>query len=121
MEKLLFIYNANSGKLNASLDTLHKVISPQTYNCNLCKITFGVFKENENWRTFRKESGLTMEFLHIDEFQKKYASKFGYKFNFPIVLATSKRGLEVFITAEELNALKNSQELVDLVRKRNEH
>ena len=50
IEKLIFIYNANSGKHNALLDTMHKIVSPNTYNCNLCDITFGLFTENKTWR-----------------------------------------------------------------------
>ena len=33
--KLIFVYNANSGKLSAALDIAHKIISPSTYQCRL--------------------------------------------------------------------------------------
>lgn len=117
-KKLVFIYNAASGLRNAFLDSAHKIISPKTYNCNLCDITFGVFKEHTAWKNFRKSSGLDMEFLHKDEFQKQYASKFGYAFTFPIVLSQSGYDLEVLITTEELNALRVPQELIDLISTR---
>ncbi|MBT8264838.1 MAG: GTPase [Muriicola sp.] len=117
-KKLVFIYNAASGLRNAFLDSAHKIISPKTYNCNLCDITFGVFKEHAIWKNFRKGSGLDMEFLHKDEFQKQYASKFGYAFTFPIVLVQSAYDLEVLITTEELNTLRAPQELIDLITSR---
>ncbi len=38
---LVFVYNANSGLLNALLDMGHKVVSPRTYPCSLCALTYG--------------------------------------------------------------------------------
>ena len=110
--KLIFIYNANSGKLNSILDSAHKILSPHTYNCNLCALTFDTFSENRQWKKFRETSGMEMDFLHLDEFKKSYASKFGYKFTFPIVLIENNNELEVFITTERVNELKTVEELV---------
>ena len=117
-QKLLFIYNANSGKANAFLDSMHKVLSPQTYDCKLCELTFGAVLENRTWKKFRQETDREMVFLHKDEFAKKYKSKFGYKFSFPIVLIEGGNGLEVVIATEELNQLKTVQALVRLVKGR---
>jgi len=117
-KKLVFIYNAASGLRNVLLDSAHKIISPKTYNCNLCDITFGIFKEHSDWKKFRKTNGLEMEFLHKDEFQKQYASKFGYAYTFPIVLVQSEYDLEVLISTEELNDLKAPQDLIELISRR---
>lgn len=118
MEKLLFVYNAFSGTHNAILDSIFKMFTPDAVPCNLCKITHGVFSEKTEWKKFRKESGIAMEFLHLDEYQKRYASKFGYKFTFPIVLVEDENELEVFITTEELESIKTPKELMDLIEKR---
>ena len=119
-QKLLFVYNANSGKRNAFLDSMHKVFSPNTYDCNLCELTFGIFSENKTWKRFRQSNTHEMTFLHKDEFAKTYKSKFGYKFTFPIVLTEGGKGLEVLITTEELNQLKAVRELIHLVKSRTE-
>ena len=119
-KKLLFIYNANSGIRNMLLDGAHKILSPSTYECNLCDITFGAFTENKGWKKFRKETIMEMDFLHKDEFAKQYASKFGHKFTFPIILAATTDGLEVFVQTEELNALDSANRLIDLIQKRKE-
>jgi len=118
VEKLIFVYNADSGKMNAYLDMMHKVVSPGTYPCSLCDITHGVFKEREKWKRFRENSDVSMEFLHKDEFQKKYASKFGYKFEFPVILSENSKGLEVFISKKELSEIKNEEFLIELVKTR---
>lgn len=119
-QKLLFVYNANSGSHNALLDSMRKVFSPNTYDCKLCDITFGIVSENKTWKRFRKESPHEMVFLHKDEFTKGYASKFGHKFTFPIVLIEGGRGLEVLISTEELNQLHTAQDLMALVESRTE-
>lgn len=119
--KLIFIYNADSGLRNLLIDGAHKILSPSTYACNLCDITFGAFTENSVWKKFRLQleaSDTELKFLHKDEFLKAYRSKFGYKFTFPIVLAETHNDLEIFITTEELNGLENAEELITLLEKR---
>jgi hypothetical protein len=100
------------------LDSAHKILSPKTYQCSLCDITYGAFTENSSWRKFRKAADVNMEFLHKDEFAKAYKSKFGYKFTFPIVLAESSDGLDIFIKTEELDGLENSKDLIALIQER---
>ncbi|WP_350292914.1 GTPase [uncultured Croceitalea sp.] len=117
-KEIIFIYNASSGVRNAVLDSMHKVFSPSTYECKLCDITYGVISENRTWKKFRQNSLHKMVFLHKDEFAKQYASKFGYKFEFPIVLVAGDNGLEVLITTQELNELKTSQGLIRLLKER---
>ncbi|MEL6485046.1 MAG: GTPase [Bacteroidota bacterium] len=117
-QKLVFVYNANSGARNAILDSMHKVFSPATYACSLCDITYGVLSENKLWKKFRVQSGLEMVFLHKDEFTQTYASKFGHKFEFPIVLFEGNNGLEVLINAAELNQLKDANSLIAMISQR---
>ena len=64
--KLIFVYNADSGLMNTLMDIGHKAISPQTYECSLCGLTFGVLKEHKQWKQFRSESSIDMKFLHRD-------------------------------------------------------
>jgi len=118
LQKLIFVYNADSGLGNVLVDGAHKILSPSTYDCKLCELTFGAFTEKSVWKKFRKESAHEMEFLHKDEFKKQYASKFGYKFTYPIVLVEGAKGLEVFITTAEMNAVENADELIAIVEKR---
>lgn len=118
MSKLIFIYNANSGNVNALLDTVHKISNPKTYQCSLCTLTHGTFSENKQWKNFRNESAFEMVFLYKGEFQKKYASKFGAKHTFPVVLIENFEDLEVFVTTEELNNIAEVQQLIQLIQDR---
>ncbi len=117
VDKLIFVYNANSGKINAYLDMAHKIVSPSTYQCRLCDLTYGVFKENVEWARFReseltKNKVQTMEFLHIDEFEKKYRSKWLPKYDYPVILQTSNNELEIFMDAAEMKTINTTESLI---------
>lgn len=109
--KLIFVYNADSGLVNTLMDIGHKVISPQTYKCNLCDLTFGVFFEHKQWKEFRESSNTKMEFLHKDEFEQKHAQKFEY----PVVLQEDN-DLSVAISQTELNQIETLDDLISQVK-----
>lgn len=114
MQKLIFVYNANSGIGNTIIDVAHKIFSPKTYNCNLCAITFDTFSENKVWKTFRAESKIDMEFLHIDEFEDKYENM---SFNYPIILTKKNGDLDIFLSAQKINNLNNVEALITEINK----
>lgn len=74
-KKLIFVYNANSGKWNGYMDIMHKILSPQTYECNLCAITYGTFTINKDWADFKETIPVEMIFLHKDEWEEQYGRK----------------------------------------------
>lgn len=120
VDKLIFVYNANSGKISAWMDTAHKIVSPSTYHCRLCDLTYGVFKENEEWARFRESVIQTtsiqeLEFLHKDEFEYNYKSKWLPKYEYPIILQASENGLEVFMSTDEMNQIKSTMDLIDCI------
>ena len=108
--KLIFVYNADSGLINTLIDIGHKAISPTTYECNLCGLTFGIVGEHKQWKQFRKTSNTEMEFFHRDEFEQKYAQKFDY----PVILKEENK-LSVMISQEELNQISTLEQLISQV------
>lgn len=116
--ELIFVYNAKSGLLDKIIDGAHKIMSPATYECNLCAITFGNFTEDELWKSFRENTHLDMKFLYKDEFLKQYRSKWLPKFEFPVVLAAKDGSLEPFIGTSDLNGLTSSEALIEEIKKR---
>lgn len=109
--KLIFVYNADSGLVNTLMDIGHKAISPQTYECNLCDLTFGMFVEHKKWKEFRKQSNIDMEFLHRDEFEQRY----GQKFDYPLILKQGDK-LSVMIPQAKLNQIQTLDELISQVK-----
>jgi hypothetical protein len=125
--KIIFIYNANAGgPLTGFKDTLHKTFRKSTYQCNLCQVTFGAFGMKKDWKNFvnkeienpvefMKKDKFKFEFLHRDEFEDKYVVE---NAQFPSAYIEKEHGLEVFITQDEMNAVKTIEELKELVNKR---
>ena len=111
----MFVYNANSGAINALLDAAHKIVRPETYQCALCDITHGVFKEKELWLRFRESVKTPLEFLHRDEFLKAYKSKWLPKYEFPIVLAVTEDGFEVVISKDSFVLIESPEMLIEQV------
>ena len=108
--KLIFVYNADSGLMNTFLDIGHKALNPETYQCNLCSLTHGIIRENQEWKKFRQESGVEMRFLHRDEFEREYQKKLDY----PVVLREDN-DLEVLISQTELNEISTLDNLIQKV------
>lgn len=105
--KLLFIYNADSGIINVAKDIGHKLFSPQTYDCFLCSLTHGTFRENQEWKTFREKSPVEMVFFHRDEFEKEY----GLNFDYPVILKEAG-SLEVAISRDLLGTFSSLDDLI---------
>ena len=115
---LVFVYNADAGLGNAIIGGAHKLISPSTYECKLCGLTYGIVGQKNAWKKFRKHCPLPMEFLYRDEFSREYASKFGARYTYPIILAITAKGMEVLVGTGELNSLDAVGELIRLLEKR---
>lgn len=65
---LLFVYNADAGLGRALLDLLHKIVSPATYPCSLCAITYGAVSMKAEWKAALAKLPLPSRFLHRDEY-----------------------------------------------------
>jgi len=112
--KLLFVYNANSGKLNSLFGIAHKIISPSTYTCELCLLTHGVFFENIDWKNFKETSSLVMEFFHVNEFLKIYSDEEYSRINFPAVLSCEQDGgVKEIFSSMRIQSFKTPTALID--------
>lgn len=108
-DQILFIYNADSGALNLAIDFAHKILSPTTYNCQLCNLTYGLLKEKRIWKEFRDSTKKELLFLYKDEFELDYKEHFEY----PVILRKNEDELEVLMSRKEINGIDNVSELVD--------
>ncbi len=117
-EKLIFVYNANKGKLNALLEAAHKIVSPETYPCDLCKLTHGSLSESKVWKEYRKDSAIPFEFLYRDEFRKRMQLFDENEFALPVVFVEYPERMQILIAAKEFAALHTVDDLIDLVKER---
>ena len=115
MEKptLIFVYNADSGFVNTLLDIGHKIVSPQTYSCNLCAITHSTFRMRDEWKQFVAGLGMPVEFLHRDDLGKKYGIR---DVTLPAVFRKNNGTLEAWVTREEINRCGSLGDFERLVR-----
>lgn len=109
--KLIFVYNAESGPLSAVLDGLHKLLSPETYPCELCALTYGKIMERREWKEFRKRSPYEMTFYHRDEFEEIYDKRFTY----PVVLAEKDGDLEPVLTKAQMAEMSDVDDMIAAV------
>lgn len=112
---ILFVYNADSGLFNTLTDIAHKIFAPQTYECNLCAITYGNFAMRAEWKEFLETLEHELEFLHRDEFGGRYP---GMATPLPAIFFRDGDLLEPLITADEINACGSADELKELIRAR---
>lgn len=112
--KMVFVYNADAGRWNALLDSAHKLLRPDTYECALCQLTHGALGEKKAWKTFREESGIEMEFLHRNE----WSSEHGAEQDLPVILRVEEDTSEVLLSAVEIAACKDLEALIDRIRTR---
>jgi hypothetical protein len=61
VEKLVFIYNADSGMVNTVKDFWHKALRPSTYKCNLCAQTFSPFGMKKEWKDAKYPSAYLLK------------------------------------------------------------
>ena len=112
--ELIFIYNAKSGVVNELVDVAHKIVSPETYDCNLCALSYGAFFMEKKWSTYIE----TLPIKSIFTFRDKFSKKGGNNLKFPSVFLRNDVGLEEIITATEINEIKNLDQLIDLLNQK---
>jgi hypothetical protein len=112
---LLFVYNADSGLFNVVADAAHKVLSPATYACNLCKVTYGWLTERRAWRDFIAGLDVPCTFLHRDELRARYPE---VEVALPAVLRVSAGTPALCINAQTLQGCADLGALMALVRQR---
>ena len=112
---LIFVYNADSGLFNTVIDIAHKILSPETYACDLCALTHDTFKVREDWVKFLKTLNADCAFLHRDEFRALYSQA---DVALPAVFKKTSDGLEPWIDAEALRKCASLNDLKHVLASR---
>ena len=114
--RLILVYNADSGLLNAVKDAVWKVARPSNYPCSLCALTYGPVAMHGRWRRFLGSLPLARVFHHRDDFARAFPA---CSIALPAILVDFGAGApEVLVSAEELNALADLPALIALVEAR---
>lgn len=115
--ELILVYNADSGLFNILKDGLHKAISPSTYQCNLCALTYGSIRMKDEWKDFIEKLKIPHQFLHRDEFMKKLETHPHNieEISFPAIFIRRDEKISLFITSDEINRTKTWEDLMKLI------
>ena len=115
-QRLVFVYNADGGRLAGLKDMFHKILSPSTYSCSLCAITYGATSMQPQWREFIRKLPVPVDFLHRDEFIRDYPQ--WARHPLPAAYAVSEDGaLTSLIEMSEME-VADLNGLMELVRQR---
>lgn len=118
-ESVIFVYNADSDLFSTVSDFAHKIISPSTYSCQLCALTYGNFAMKKEWKDFLGELKLNKVFMHKDEFRKKYPHE--SRTSLPAVFGIREGSLQTVIGADEFRGIGDLKALKQLVGQRLGH
>lgn len=109
-DQLIFVYKANSDPTSLVLDFIHKITSPKTYPCNLCKVTHGNFLMKNRWSQYLDLIDIRVVFHYedtIDNESKTIKDS-------PKPCAFIKRDGESIeiLSSKEINNCKNLDQLI---------
>lgn len=113
-KSLLFVYNADSGFLNAIKDGIEKITDLEGYGCKLCGLSYGVATMKGSWRRFLNTLPIESKFLHRDEFNKMYQNHTPL----PATFIEEDNTLTLIISSEEYGELSTLKCLEFLLKAR---
>ena len=115
--EIIFVYNAGSSPAAQVLDFLHKVAAPQTYRCNLCKVTYGTFTKKAEWKEFVASLPYRPVFLYKDQFRRRFPEL--ATVILPAIFLRAEGGIPVVLAgAADINKQHSVEELESLLKTR---
>ncbi|CAA6678372.1 MULTISPECIES: hypothetical protein [unclassified Lentimonas] len=111
--KLILVYNADSGFFNALSSSVHKALSPETYECQLCRITYGMTRMEDEWKSYLDQLPVALEALHRNELSAKYPSLAAEPL--PAIFISDAGKLDVLLNAASINDSADITTLIERV------
>lgn len=107
--ELLFVYNADEGLFAAIGDAVHKAVSPGTYPCSLCAVSYGAVRMRPEWRAYLKALPYQTRFFHRQDFRRAYPA---VAVELPAILLDEGGSPRVLVDAGTLNGVGDVKELI---------
>jgi len=101
-DRIIFVYNEDSGFFNGVAGWAHKALSPDTYQCALCRITFGLTGMLVPWKSYLERLPYPVMFLHRDEFRARFPAQ--ATLALPVILAEQAGRTEPLLTAADIRS-----------------
>ncbi len=113
-QKILFIYNADSGFANALIDQGKKYLTPSQYACQLCMVSYGPLGMRKDWKKFVSSLPYEVVFLHKDELSVRYPN---VKTSLPAMVLLVKDRATVKLDGSDFESIDNLDQLKAAVMK----
>jgi hypothetical protein len=102
IERLLFIYDADSGALSAIADSARKLLSIN--GCPLCSLTHSLAGEKREWKTRKEGIGVPVDYVHRDELTEQMKAVVGT--SLPCVVAKAAGEMTILLTPDVIARCK---------------
>ncbi|PIQ78405.1 MAG: hypothetical protein COV79_05305 [Parcubacteria group bacterium CG11_big_fil_rev_8_21_14_0_20_41_14] len=112
---LLFVYNADGTFFASVTDYAHKIVSPETYQCNLCKLTYGNAGMKKEWQIFLETLPYKKEFQHRDEFLRIHPEFADTPL--PAIFFLSGKNLYILLEGSVIEKASSLDQLQDMLTK----
>lgn len=116
MKRLVIVYNANAGLLAGVMDSVHKIVSPSTYPCQLCAVTYGLTSMRREWRAFLDGLGMELVFHHRPDFRVSFPQAADWPL--PLIAVEAGGELRVLVGAADFAGIADVPDLVRVMQSR---
>lgn len=113
--KLIFVYNAEAGIAAGIMDSIHKLVSPATYTCDLCAITYGLTRMDPKWKAWLKAQPFDSVFHHRPDFHAVYP---GVDVALPVILTDLAGRIDTLVSAADFKDTPSVDALIALIERR---
>lgn len=114
--RLVLVYNAEEGLLAGVMDSVHKLVSPSTYPCQLCAVTYGLTSMKREWRAFLDGLGMDVLFHHRPDFRRAFPAAADWPL--PLVAIELDGKLAPLVTADDFAQIPDLPTLIRVMRER---
>lgn len=118
-DRIILVYNEGNGLFDAVSGWSHKLLSPATYQCALCQVTFGLTGMLVPWKNYIEMLPFPVKFLHRDEFRRQFPAH--GTLSLPVILAEKSGQTDVLLAAEDIRATGGLSGLIGLMQARLEN
>jgi hypothetical protein len=116
MKILIFVHNTDSGIIPSIKSRFQKIASSSTHKCKLYTLIHNKLFVKRVWKNFLDNLSYHKVFFHRKEFKKAHP-EYAY-LELPSILLKNNSEIKVLITAQEINAIENIDDLIGLIGKR---
>ncbi len=104
IDRLVFVYNADSGLLATVADSAKKLLSIN--GCALCSLTHSTFGAKTEWASCRDSLGVPVDYVHRDELDSRL--KTVVQQDLPCVLAETEGELVMLLRSDVIQRCNGS-------------